>query len=90
MNKGEFIAAVANTGGMTKKDAEAAVSAVFDTITESLKKGDKIQISGFGTFDVKHRAARKGLNPLTKQPLDIAASNAASFKAGKALKEALN
>ena len=90
MNKGEFVTAVAGASGMTKKDAEAAVKAVFDTITKSLKKGDKVQISGFGTFDVKQRAARKGLNPLTKQPINIPASKAASFKASKALKEALN
>lgn len=90
MNKGEFVAAVANASGMTKKDAEAAVKAVFDTITDTLKKGDKIQITGFGTFDVKQRAARKGLNPLTKQPIDIPASKAPAFKAGKALKDSLN
>ncbi len=90
MNKGDFVAAVANASGMTKKDAEAAVKAVFDTITESLKQGEKIQLTGFGTFEVKSRAARKGLNPLTKEPIDIPASKAPSFKAGKALKDALN
>lgn len=89
MNKTELVAAVAESASMTKKDADKVVSSVFDAITDALKKGDKVQLVGFGTFEVKTRAARKGLNPLTKQPIDIAASKAPVFKAGKALKDVI-
>jgi DNA-binding protein HU-beta len=89
MNKTELVAAVAESASITKKDADKVVSSVFDTITDTLKKGDKVQLVGFGTFEVKTRAARKGLNPLTKQPIDIAASKAPVFKAGKALKDVI-
>lgn len=89
MNKTELVAAVAESASMTKKDADKVVSSVFDAITGALKKGDKVQLVGFGTFEVKTRAARKGLNPLTKQPINIAASKAPVFKAGKALKDVI-
>ena len=87
MNKTELISAVAEKSSITKKDAEKIVSSVFDAIADALKQGDKVQLVGFGTFEVKQRAARKGLNPLTKQPIDIAASKAPVFKAGKGLKD---
>ena len=87
MNKTELISAVAEKASITKKDADKIVSGVFDVIADALKQGDKVQLVGFGTFEVKERAARKGLNPLTKQPIDIAASKAPVFKAGKGLKD---
>lgn len=87
MNKTELISAVAEKTSITKKDADKIVSGVFDVIADALKQGDKVQLVGFGTFEVKERAARKGLNPLTKQPIDIAASKAPVFKAGKGLKD---
>ena len=90
MNRSEFVAEVAAKGGMSKKDADIAVKAVFDVITDTLKKGDKVSLVGFGTFEAKQRKARKGLNPMTKQTIDIPASKAPSFKAGKALKDELN
>lgn len=90
MTKQELITNVANGAELTKKDAEAAVNAVFDTITGVLSAGDKLQIVGFGTFEVRERAARKGRNPKTGEELDIAASKAPAFKAGKSLKEAVN
>lgn len=89
MNKTELIAAVAETAGLSKKDTEAAVNATLNVITASLKKGDKVQLVGFGSFEVKKRAARTGLNPRTKQPVKIAASKVPAFKAGKALKDAV-
>ena len=90
MNKTELVAAVAEQAGLSKKDAEAAVKAFTDVVAEALKAGDKIQLVGFGTFEVQHRAAREGRNPLTKETIKIAASNAPKFKAGKALKDAVN
>lgn len=90
MTKAQLIDAVAKKTGFKKKDAEAAVSAAFDAMTEALTEGEKVQIVGFGTFEVKERAARKGINPLTKKTMDIAASKSLSFKAGKAMKELLN
>lgn len=87
MNKAELISAVADKASISKKDAEKVVTSVIDSISDALKKGDKVQLVGFGTFEVKQRAARKGLNPLTKQPINIAASKAPVFKAGKALKD---
>lgn len=90
MNKTELVAAVAAKAELSKKDAEAAVSAVIDSITDALVDGDKVALIGFGTFEVKTRAARKGLNPRTKEEIDIPASKAPAFKAGKALKDAVN
>ena len=89
MNKTELIAAVAEKTGLSKKDADAAVAAVIDSIKESLAKGDKVQLVGFGTFEVRERAARTGLNPQTKETIQIAASKSPVFKAGKAFKDAL-
>ena len=89
MNKTELIAAVAAKTGLTKKDADAAVAAVLDSIKATLKKGGKVQLFGFGTFEVRKRAARTGLSPQTKQPIKIKASKAPVFKAAKAFKEAL-
>ena len=90
MNKTELVAAVAEKTGLSKKDSEKAVSAVFDSITAALVAGDKVQLVGFGAFEVKTREARIGRNPRTKEEIKIAASRAASFKAGKALKDAVN
>lgn len=90
MNKNELIAAVADKSALSKKDAEKAINAVITSITEALTNGDKVQLVGFGTFEVKDRPARKGHNPLTGAEIDIAASKAPAFKSGKALKDALN
>ena len=90
MNQNELIAAMAEKSELTKKDAGAALDAFVETVTEALKQGDKVQLVGFGSFEVKARAARTGINPQTKQPVKIAASKAPVFKAGKALKDALN
>ena len=87
MNKTELIAEVAKKCGISKKDAEKAVAATFDTIAETLDKGEKVQIVGFGGFETKTREARMGRNPKTKEAIQIAASTVAVFKAGKALKE---
>ena len=87
MNKTELIAAVAEKAELSKKDAEAAVSAVVDSITEALRKGEKVQLVGFGSFEVKTRAERMGRNPQTKEPIPIPASKAPVFKAGKVLKD---
>ena len=90
MKKSELIGAVAEKAGLSKKDAEAACSAVFEAITEALVEGDKVSLVGFGTFSVKDRPAREGINPFTKETIQIAASKAPVFKAGKALKETVN
>ncbi len=90
MNKTELIAVVAEKSELSKKDAEKAVNAVFASITDALKADEKVSLVGFGTFEAKTRPARKGHNPLTHQEIEIAASKAAAFKAGKALKDALN
>ncbi len=87
MTKVELINAVAAKTGLTKKDSEKAVSAVFGTIADTLKDGEKVALVGFGTFEVKTRAAREGINPRTKEKIQIAASKLPSFKAGKALKD---
>ena len=87
MNKTELIAAISTKAGLTKKDAEKVLKAFTDTVTEELKKGEKVQIVGFGTFEVSERAARDGRNPSTGEPMSIAASKAPRFKAGKALKD---
>ena len=89
MNKTELIAAVAEAASLSKKDAENAVSAVISSITKSLTEGEKVQIAGFGTFEARERAARKGINPLTKESIDIAATVVPAFKAGKAFKDAV-
>ena len=89
MNKAELVSAVAEKTGMSKKDSEKAVNAAFDTITEALAAGDKVQLVGFGAFEVKERNARVGRNPKTKEEIEIPASRVASFKVGKALKEAV-
>ena len=90
MNKTELVAAMAEKAGLSKKDAEAALKAFTETVAEELKKGEKIALVGFGTFEVSERAAREGRNPQTGAPMTIAASKAPKFKAGKALKDALN
>ena len=89
MTKVELIAAVAEKANLTKKDAEAAVNGALDVITESLKGGDKVTLVGFGTFEVRERPERQGRNPQTKEPMTIAASKLPAFKAGKALKDAV-
>ncbi|MBE6073296.1 MAG: HU family DNA-binding protein [Selenomonas ruminantium] len=90
MNKTELVASVAEKTGLTKKDAEKAVNALFDSVQEALTAGDKVQMIGFGTFEVKERAARKGRNPRTGQDIEIPASKNPVFKAGKALKDSVN
>ncbi len=90
MNKSELIAAIAAKTGETKKNAEASLNALIDVITETLVKGDKVQLVGFGSFEVRKRAARKGRNPQTKEEIKIPASKAPVFKAGKALKDLVN
>ena len=90
MNKAELIAAVAENAELTKKDAEKAVKAFIEVVTDELKKGEKVQVVGFGTFEVAERAAREGRNPHTGEPMPIAAYKAPNFKPRKALKDALN
>ena len=90
MNKAELVAAVAEKAEISKRDAEAAVKSFTDVIAEELKKGEKIQLVGFGTFEVSERAERIGRNPQTKEEIKIPASKAPKFKAGKALKDYLN
>ena len=90
MNKVELIAAVAEKAGLSKKDAEKAVAAVVSSIEGALANGDKVQLIGFGTFEVRERAARTGRNPQTKETIEIAASKQPVFKAGQALKNAIN
>lgn len=89
MNKAELISNVAEKTELTKKDAEKAVSAVLDTVSEALSKGDKVQLVGFGTFEIRERAARKGRNPQTGEEISIAAARVPVFKAGKALRDAV-
>ncbi|NNU92358.1 HU family DNA-binding protein [Geobacillus sp. NFOSA3] len=89
MNKTDLINAVAETSGLSKKDATKAVDAVFESITEALRKGDKVQLIGFGNFEVRERAARKGRNPQTGEEMEIPASKVPAFKPGKALKDAV-
>lgn len=90
MNKTDLIDAIASAADLSKADAGRALDAVVDSITDSLKKGDPVSLVGFGTFQVKHRAAREGRNPQTGATIQIKASNVPSFKAGKALKDAVN
>ncbi|MBC8079528.1 MAG: HU family DNA-binding protein [Gorillibacterium sp.] len=89
MNKTDLITKVAEASELSKKDATKAVEAVFEVITEALQGGDKVQLVGFGNFEVRERSARKGRNPQTGAEIDIEASKVASFKAGKTLKEGL-
>ena len=90
MNKAELISAVAEKTGLSKKDSEKAINATFDTITLSMEAGEKVQLVGFGAFDIKERAARIGRNPKTKEEIEIPASRIPVFKAGKALKDAIS
>ena len=90
MNKAELVAAIAEKSELSKKDAEKALKAFTEVVTEELKKGNKIQLVGFGTFEVAKRAAREGRNPQTGKTMTIAACKAPKFKAGKALKDAIN
>lgn len=90
MNKTELVAAVANSAELSKKDAEKALKAFVDIVTEELKKGEKVQLVGFGTFELSERAAREGRNPSTGETMQIEASRVPKFKAGKALKDAVN
>ena len=90
MNKAELITAVAENADMTKKDAEKVIKAFIDVVTAEMKKGEKVQLVGFGTFEVSERAAREGRNPQTGETMTIAASKSPKFKAGKALKDAVN
>ena len=89
MNRMELVAAIAEKAGLSKKDAEGAVKAFTDTVAEQLKAGEKIQLVGFGTFEVRERAAREGVNPRTGDKIKIAASKVPAFKAGSALKDAV-
>ena len=89
MNKNELIASVADKAEISNKDADAAVKAVTEVITEALAQGDKISLVGFGTFSVRERAARSGINPLTKEKMEIAAAKVPAFKAGSVLKDAV-
>ena len=89
MNKTELVAAMAEQAGLSKKDAEAALKAFTDVVANELKEGGKVQLVGFGTFEVSERAAREGRNPLTGEAMTIAACKAPKFKAGKALKDAV-
>ena len=90
MNKTELVAAMAESADLSKKDAEKALKAFIEVVTDELKKDEKVQLVGFGTFDVALRAAREGRNPLTGEKMQIKASKAPKFKAGKALKDAVN
>lgn len=89
MTKAELINAVADKTGLSKKDSEKAVGAVVDVITDALVEGDKVALVGFGTFETKTRNERQGVNPVTKEPMTIPAATVPSFKAGKALKDAI-
>lgn len=90
MNKTELVAAMAEQTNLSKKDAEAALKAFVDVVSEELKKGEKVQLVGFGTFEVSERAAREGRNPQTGETMEIKASKTPKFKAGKALKDVVN
>ncbi len=87
MNKAELIAAAAEKAGLSKKDTEKAFAAIIDTVTESLSAGEKVQVVGFGVFDIKNRPARTGRNPRTKETIEIPAAKLPVFKPGKALKD---
>ncbi|MBQ9375663.1 MAG: HU family DNA-binding protein [Ruminococcus sp.] len=89
MKKSELVSLIAEKGGYSKKDAEKALSTVIDSITDTLKKGDKISLVGFGTFEVRKRAAKTAINPMTKEKIKVPAKKVPAFKAGKALKDAV-
>jgi len=89
MNKAELISATAEKSGLSKKDSEKAINALVEAITDTMKKGDKVQLVGFGVFEVKDRPARMGRNPRTKEQIQIPASKLPQFKAGKALKDSI-
>lgn len=89
MTKAELVASIAEKAELSKKDSEKALSAVIDTIVETLATGEKVQLVGFGTFEVRDRKARDGINPATKEPIKIPATKVPAFKAGRALKEAV-
>ncbi|MBQ1507528.1 MAG: HU family DNA-binding protein [Ruminococcus sp.] len=90
MKKTELISAIAEQSGLTKKDAEAALTAALDTIVKAVAEGDKVQLSGFGIFEQRQRNARTGVDPRTGNPIEIAATKVPAFKAGKAFKEVVN
>lgn len=90
MNKQELLSAMAEKSGLTKKDSEAALAAFIETVQETLKQGEKIQLIGFGSFEVRERAARVGKNPLTGEQMNIPAAKVPAFKAGRALKDLIN
>jgi DNA-binding protein HU-beta len=90
LNKSELIASIAEKSGLTKKDSEKALNAFIESVEEALVKGDKVQLVGFGTFEVRERSARKGRNPQTGDEIDIPAASVPAFKAGKALKDKVN
>ncbi len=90
MNKTQLIEAVAAKANMKKKDAESAINSLVDVITDALKDGEKVQLTGFGSFDVKERAAHDGINPFTKETMHFEASKKPAFSASKALKDAIN
>ena len=89
MNKSELVSAVAGKVSLTKRDTEKVVSAVFESVKEAMSEGEKVQIIGFGTFDVRERKAREGRNPSTGEPIQISAAKVPTFKPGKALKDAV-
>lgn len=90
MNKGQFVKAVAEKAGLTGKQADAAYKAFVETVVEELKRGEKVQLVGFGTFELQHKPAREAFNPLTGQKVKVAASNAPKLKIGKSFKELFN
>ncbi|GLI19021.1 transcriptional regulator [Tepidanaerobacter syntrophicus] len=90
MNKAELISMMAEKSGLTKKDSEKALNAFIEAVEEALAKGDKVQLVGFGTFEVRERSARKGRNPQTGEEIDIPAASVPAFKPGKALKDNIN
>lgn len=90
MNKSELVAMMSTKANLTKKDSESALNALVEAITETMKKGEKVSLVGFGTFETRQRAARNGINPQTKQAIKIPATKAPAFKAGKALKDSVN
>ena len=90
MNKNDFVSSIAEKAGLSKADAKKAIDAFCETVSEVLKAGDKLSLVGFGTFSVAERGERQGINPLTKQPITIAAKKSAKFKGGKELTDALN
>ena len=90
MTKAELVTAIAEKSGLTKKDSEKALAAFIDTVPDTLSKGESIQLVGFGTFEVRERAARTGINPRSKEKIEIAATKVPAFKAGRALKDAVS